>query len=264
MEKKIKNEIKENLERSIRNFFEGKKVTSTHVLDSIFPVERRIRSLIGGLETSLGTTVWEPIAETLAKNNGFKIKDTRSFRAVANEPDEIMSLRNKWIRKRQNGDGTVSLNDFKSELINLINEIEMPELELVPLDSGDNLDVWIEKNGTEYAIDIKTTQPNANAGNSFNDKLIRWYTFRFLQDPKANFQASFGFPFNPYSGSFWQKAGGRLFPLVLDEDAFVENNFWSKLSGEEKTWEHIDEIFQELGEENFGQEFHDLFYKSDQ
>lgn len=42
-------------------------------MDDIFPKERRIRSLIGGLETSLGVTFWEPLSKTLAEINGFEI-----------------------------------------------------------------------------------------------------------------------------------------------------------------------------------------------
>ena len=71
MDHTVKQQIKENLKNSIRNFFKKKEVKNYQVLDDIFPNERRIRSLIGGLETSLGTTFWEPIAKTLAKLNGF-------------------------------------------------------------------------------------------------------------------------------------------------------------------------------------------------
>lgn len=52
MNQNIKIKIKETLKTSLRNFFKNRKVKTFHVLDYIFPVERRIRSLIGGLETS--------------------------------------------------------------------------------------------------------------------------------------------------------------------------------------------------------------------
>lgn len=73
MDENIKLRIKENLKKSIRQFFKNKQVKSYQILDEIFPNERRIRSLIGGLETSLGTTFWEPISKTLAEINGFEI-----------------------------------------------------------------------------------------------------------------------------------------------------------------------------------------------
>jgi hypothetical protein len=73
MDNNTKIKIKENLKKSIRKFFKNKQVDAYQILDNIFPVERRIRSLIGGLETSLGTTFWEPVARSLAENNGFQI-----------------------------------------------------------------------------------------------------------------------------------------------------------------------------------------------
>ena len=69
----MKELIKSTVEKSIEDFFEGKEVKVTHVLDLIFPKERRIRSLIGGLETSLGTRVWEPLAKAFAKHNNFNL-----------------------------------------------------------------------------------------------------------------------------------------------------------------------------------------------
>ena len=42
----VKQQIKENLKNSIRNFFKDKEVKNYQVLDDIFPNERRIRSLI--------------------------------------------------------------------------------------------------------------------------------------------------------------------------------------------------------------------------
>ena len=39
----------------------------------MIPKERKIRSIVGGLETSLGTTLWEPLAKALAIENNFEI-----------------------------------------------------------------------------------------------------------------------------------------------------------------------------------------------
>ncbi|MBE9055679.1 TdeIII family type II restriction endonuclease [Sphaerospermopsis sp. LEGE 08334] len=73
MDDSTKTIIKENLKKSISNFFRKRKKQNYQVLDDIFPKERRIRSLIGGLETSLGVTFWEPLSKTLAEINGFEI-----------------------------------------------------------------------------------------------------------------------------------------------------------------------------------------------
>jgi hypothetical protein len=104
MDENIKHRIKENLKNSVRVFFKNrrnKKVKNYQVLDDIFPNERRIRSLIGGLETSLGTTFWEPIAKTLAEVNGFEIITEKILRPQP-FPQEFANELNKLISEREN------------------------------------------------------------------------------------------------------------------------------------------------------------------
>ena len=89
----LKKEIKVAIKDSVEAFFLGKEVKVVHPLDLIFPKERRIRSLIGGLETSLGTRVWEPIAKTLAKNNGYTVLNEKDFnQSVAVIPQSIQHM----------------------------------------------------------------------------------------------------------------------------------------------------------------------------
>jgi hypothetical protein len=76
---KIEDLVYTTIQESITNFFQGKVVKVEHVLDLIFPRERRIRSLIGGLETSLGTRLWEPLAKTFAEQGGFSVLDEKEF-----------------------------------------------------------------------------------------------------------------------------------------------------------------------------------------
>ena len=59
MKRIVKKKIKDRISSRIRKYLINRKITTCQVLDDIFPQERRIRSLIGGLETSLGTTLWE-------------------------------------------------------------------------------------------------------------------------------------------------------------------------------------------------------------
>ncbi|MGJ1417686.1 hypothetical protein [Sphingobacterium multivorum] len=42
------------------------------ILDLVIPTERKIRSLVGGIETSLGTTLWEPLAKSLGSLKRFR------------------------------------------------------------------------------------------------------------------------------------------------------------------------------------------------
>ncbi len=77
---------------SISNFIRNRegKVPNFQILDLIIPTERRIRSVVGGMETSLGTTLWEPLAKNLAVNNGFEVVG-ESLLAPSNMPANLQN-----------------------------------------------------------------------------------------------------------------------------------------------------------------------------
>ncbi|SFN94033.1 hypothetical protein [Xenorhabdus japonica] len=83
--------MKLRLKNQYQTILVGKgEVKVGHVLDKIFPRERRIRSLIGGLETSLGTQLWEPLALAFARENGFNILDHKRLNEkVPIIPDKV-------------------------------------------------------------------------------------------------------------------------------------------------------------------------------
>ena len=98
---KIEDLVRITIQESITNFFQGKTVKVEHVLDLIFPRERRIRSLIGGLETSLGTRLWEPLAKAFAEQGGFSVLDEKEFnRRVPVLPESIRHLISDFEEKK--------------------------------------------------------------------------------------------------------------------------------------------------------------------
>jgi len=259
MDVQLKAEIKQSIEASIRKFFRRKKVKVTHVLDLIFPVERRIRSLIGGLETSMGTTVWEPVAKVLAKANGFTVED-RKLLMPEPFPKVLSDAIDKLRRLRENKSKWISMDDCVEELRNAAQSVDRDSLSYVNPPSGKGVDVYLSKDGKEYAFDIKTVQPNQGSGLGFNLQLLEWYSYKLCQEPSANFEARIAFPFNPYQDDWWNHQGQRAYPLEKGKDAWVEDEFWDFCSGHPNTWAEILQIFEQLGKEDFGSQFNDIFY----
>ncbi len=254
-------EIIENTVRnSVRNFFDGKEVKTTHVLDKIFPVERRIRSLIGGLETSLGTRLWEPLAKAFAEHNGFEVLDEKEFNnsMPTQIPASVSLILNNWISKREQESET-TIDGFLDELREELSKIDTGNIPTGKILKGEGLDIWLRKDGVEYLYDIKTNQINAGGGAKFNTCLMRWYTYRLMNAPETNLRCQVAFPFNPHSGDFWAKEKGKAAPLIPKVDAVVGNEFWAFLLGRDDAWETIVSTFEKLGDENFGDEFQDIF-----
>lgn len=260
LSKQLRHEIRKTIENSIRNFFENKEVNTTHVLDKIFPVERRIRSLIGGLETSMGTTLWEPLAKVLAKNNKFEIIEEEILKPepipelIQREISRLRQLRNRkstWIPMRK----CVKFLRVAARRSNRKN------LVYVKPDRGKGVDIYLKKDNRFWAFDIKTNQPNVRSGPDFNLQLLEWYAFLFCKNPNMRIDAKIAFPFNPHEDDWWKSTGKRVFPLEPKVDAVVENEFWDFCSGMSNTFEVIMQVFEELGNEGFGNNFKNIFYK---
>ncbi len=266
MDYHIKQEIKENLRSSIRNFFKGKEVKNYQVLDDIFPNERRIRSLIGGLETSLGTTFWEPIAKTLAKLNGFQVITTKILRAEP-FPDVLQNELDKLVDERESKPNNMRLSTTEciQRLRNIALETNSQDIiRFTSPPSGTGVDIHFAKDGVEYIFDIKTTQPNQGDFKGFNRQILEWYAYKSAQYPNTRLEARIAIPFNPFQKSWYEKQKSKISssPLDISKDLWVENEFWDFCSGEENTFEQLKSLFVELGRENFAAEFHDIFYKN--
>ncbi|MBD2138282.1 TdeIII family type II restriction endonuclease [Anabaena sp. FACHB-1237] len=267
MDDSTKKIIKDNLKKSIRNFFQHQKNPNYQVLDDIFPTERRIRSLIGGLETSLGTTCWEPIAKTLATLNGFEIITSKILRPEP-FPAILQQELNKLIDARENkyNNQRISTQECIKRLRNAALQINDQEiLKYTSPPPGTGVDIYFLKNDVEYIFDIKTTQPNQSGFKGFNKQLLEWYAYRLAKNPDVQLEARIAIPFNPFKKSWYEKQKSMLLasPLDIERDIYVENEFWDFCSGQKNTFEDLQSLFIELGKENFAAEFHDIFYPNE-
>jgi len=175
MSNELRSLVKEVIYSAIVTYLDGKgEIETKHViLDRVFPIERRIRSIIGGLETSMGKRVWENLAIEIASRNKFTINENKAFSKPKDVPPRISQLITEANENRKSTPSSFQYDVFVSRLraeSRLIEERE--QLEYCGLASGDGIDLWIEKEGREYIFDLKTVQINSNNGNAFH--LRRW------------------------------------------------------------------------------------------
>lgn len=259
-----KKEIKKLVSDAIGNYFEKKKNSKInyHVLQEIFPVERRVRSIIGGLETSFGETVWEPLAQKIAKDNGYTINDKNKFKRPKHMPKEMQDIIDKWASVREESDDEISLKKYVEELRKVRKKLDIDKenIEYVKLKGGQGIDLWIEKDGVEYITDIKTTQINAGDGKKFNKHILNWYAYRIFKKPDVKVRSFLSIPFNPFDTEWKEKQGKRAKPLIVGEDIITDEKFWELLSGSEKTYTKIIEAFKDLGQEGIAEEYEKIIY----
>tara|TARA_R110002072_G_scaffold7503_2_gene40900 strand:- start:692595 stop:693404 length:810 start_codon:yes stop_codon:yes gene_type:complete len=232
------------------------------ILDLIIPTERKIRSIVGGLETSLGTTLWEPLAKNLASKNGFEVIDENITRPAI-MPANLQNTLQIVIEGR-NSKNPVYNSAYCHERIREICQTYKvnPIPKFVAAAKGFGVDIWLRKDGTDYFFDTKTVQPNVGNYSKYFEQITNWNAFYYSQFPDGNAESRIVFPYNPYGDTnFWAKTIGGGWPLEPDSEAWVENQFWDFCSGIEGTYEIIHSAFESIAETgDLQQLFQDIFY----
>ncbi len=255
--------IKKTVKDSILSFVKKNlnKKPKFQVLDLIIPKERKIRSTVGGLETSLGTTLWEPLAKALAKENGFEIiKD--KLQAPTNMPSSLNNTLQTIIDERKKKDGSYDASSSHAAIRSICQTfVKRKIVDFEPAPKGFGVDIWLRKNKVNYFFDTKTVQPNLGTLSKCMEQVLNWYAYFYARFPLEKAEARIVFPYNPHKGNFWDNTLAKGKPLEKNNEALVEDEFWDFCSGIKGTYSIIKEAFIELeSSKELEKELLDLFY----
>jgi len=260
MDKELRQKVKDVIKISLENYVSNFEYTSTHPLDILIPTERRIRSLVGGLETSMGTKLWEPIAKVLALNNGFEILEEKLKRPKP-MPNKLQTTLNHLITAREDKATWVGREEIIKKLRKAVKPItknRRATVEYVDPAAGSGVDIFFKKGGKYYAFDTKTVKPNVGSIKSYNKQILEWYAYAIFKDPGIDFSGQIAYPYNPGAKDFWAEEPHKSGSLQPKVDALVEDEFWDFISGHEGTFRQIMDIFEELENEGFGKKLSEI------
>lgn len=236
---------------SITNFINNRidREPNFQILDLIIPTERRIRSVVGGMETSLGTTLWEPLAKNLARLNDFEVIDDNLMAPTnmpANLSNTLQILRDGRLGKDELYNST-HCHDRIKEVCQVF--LRQPVTGFVRASRGFGVDIWLRKGGTDYLFDTKTVQANVGDYTKFFNQIINWYAYYYSRYPAGSASARIVFPYNPYEESpFWDRTMGGGWPLEPLSEGWVENDFWDFCTGTNGTYQIIYSAFNSISE----------------
>lgn len=242
--------IKQTVKNSIVDFAKKSltKKAKFQILDLLIPKERKIRSIVGGLETSLGTTLWEPLAKALALKNGFEVVN-ENLESPVNIPANLSNTLQTILDERKRNNGVYNASSSHKEIKRVCQSfLNRPIDSFEPAPKGFGVDIWLKKNSVNYFFDTKTVQPNIGGYSKFVEQILNWYAFFYSRFPDQLAEARIVFPYNPHSGDFWDHTMGKGKPLEKDNEGWVENQFWDFCTGLENTYGLIVESFNELRE----------------
>lgn len=246
----------------IRNRARRGNEANFQILDLIIPTERKIRSVVGGMETSLGTTLWEPLAKAIATGNGFEVI-AENLQAPVNMPGILSNTVQNLIEGR-NGRDALYTATFCHDRIKEVCQtfLRTPIHEFSPAVRGFGVDIWLRKDGVDYFFDTKTVQPNVGSYGRYFVQVLNWYAYFYSRFPSGTAVAKIVFPYNPYEpADFWQKTVGRGWPLEAGTEGWVQDDFWGFCSGLDNTYTIIYDAFKDIAESGeLEQIIQEIFY----
>ena len=232
------------IEGTIKNSLH-KKFQTYHPETSSMPFHYRLLgrdrmalfSFIHSLNTTFGTSIFEPVAETLASIN-FQFAQKQYVVG-----DRISDQAQSEIQRIMN-DITVGKNPNKGEEIERIRQVcnkgSMNKLKTV------KVDLFVQSpDGTAHLFDLKTAKPNISNFKDFKRTLLEWVAIFLAQKPNAKVKSYIAIPYNPYEPKPYERWTLKGM-LDLDDELKVAEEFWDFL-GNDGTYLELLNCFERVG-----------------
>jgi type II restriction enzyme len=193
---------------------------------------------IHSLNTNFGTTIFEPVAKELAKEN-FKSVDSQQVAGL-----EISSDAHTVIQSTMDNLATATTSPNKlfeiEELRKVCQSGVMRKVKLTKVDIR-----LIAHDGTFILFDLKTAKPNAGGFKEFKRTLLEWVAAALASNPGLKIQTLIAIPYNPYEPKQYNRWTMRGM-IDLDNELKVGKEFWDFLGGE-GAYEDLLDCFEKVG-----------------
>ena len=208
-------------------------------------------SFIHSLNTNFGTSIFEPVAVILAKNNFKNVNSQVAAGEHISEPAQFI------IQKIIDDLTAVNTKPDKIKEIEAIRNVcQKGKMRKVKLTKAD---IYLRDRGNNlFLIDLKTVKPNKGGFGEFKRTLLEWAASVLADDAAAKINTLIAIPYNPYEPkpySRWTMAG----MLDLDKELKVAAEFWNFLAGKDCYGDLLD-CFERVGIE-LRKEIDDYFKK---
>ena len=214
--------IKESLRKKFQNYKPESKNMPFHY--RLLGKDRMaLYSFIQSLNTTFGTSIFEPVAEILA---GTQFAKSQSQYVVG---DEISEHAQMEITRIIN-DLTIDKAPDKHEEIQKIRAVcqrgRMNKLRPV------KVDLFLETHGGSlFLFDLKTAKPNISNFKDFKRTLLEWCAIILAKNPVLDVNSLIAIPYNPYDPAPYERWTLRGM-LDTEQELKVADEFWDFLGGE--------------------------------
>lgn len=235
------NAVEEVIKKAIRG-----KLNAYNPEPAIMPFHTRLLgrdrlalySFIQSLNTTFGTSIYEPVAEVVAQENFDRVD-------LQVKPPKTMSIRtlnkiDSIVRELEVGNINPDRDNHFAELRStLYNDSETAPVKLT------KIDVLLKRRDTLYLIDIKTVKPNKGDFEKYKRTLLAWMGAYLGEDPMLEIYPLIAIPYNPYAPKSYKRWTMRGM-IDIKNELKVAEEFWNFLGGM-GTYEDLLDSFERAG-----------------
>lgn len=195
-------------------------------------------SFIQSLNTTFGTSIFEPVAVALAKT---QFKSAESQYDPGNKISENAQKAIQNIINDLSTGQTLSNKTKEIELIRVVCQTgQMNSISTI------KADLFLkDKNDAVYLFDLKTVKPNISNFKDFKRTMLEWVAIKLTENPNADIKTLIAIPYNPYEPEPYQRWTMKGM-LDLPEELKVAEEFWDFLGGQGSYNELLD-CFERVG-----------------
>ena len=234
-------QIKEILKNALRN-----KFSNHNPEPCAMPFHTRLLgkdrlalySFIHSLNTNFGTTIFEPVALAISKQN-FPIgqKQFTPYKQISENAQRV-------IQDIMDDLNAANITPNKCNEIERIREVcqagEMKNVKTTKVDLMlKNID------GTLFFFDLKAAKPNVGEFKGFKRTLLEWIAVTLAENPDTKINTLIAIPYNPYAPAPYARWTMRGM-LDLREELKVADEFWNFIGGI-GTYTNLLQCFEEVG-----------------
>jgi type II restriction enzyme len=222
---KYKTHITDTIKICLRNKFQNYKPETDNM-----PFHYRLLgkdrmalfSFLQSLNTTFGTSIYEPVAKELAKITFKEVYTQYKLGNIITEgaQNEIQKIMNKL-----SVGGIVDKESEKEGIRKVAQSGKQNKLKSVKVDL-----FLVSKRDEIFMFDLKTVKPNKGDFISYKRNVLEWLAVYFFQNPKAKVHTFISIPYNPYEPKpyvRWTMKG----MLDLKEEVKIAEEFWDFLAG---------------------------------
>lgn len=194
-------------------------------------------SFIQSLNTTFGTSIYEPVAKELAKG---KYKEVHSQFVLGNIITQDAQHEIQRIMNDLSVGGDVNKYEETERIRKVARTGELNKLKSVKVDL-----FLVSKDDEVFMFDLKTVKPNKTDFVSFKRTLLEWLAIYFYQFPEAKVNTLISIPYNPYEPNPYKRWTMKGM-LELKREVMVAEEFWNFLSGD-GTYTDLLNCFEQAG-----------------